>query len=209
MSGFLTAEQRARIAKKVTARREESKAALEWALNNNVCSEGRTADYILACSPDPILVDHGTDAESQNANIERVEEFTAVFPDDTLAKSNGGLTSVKDFNPAVKQAKESNGDCFASSQGSECMDNCKQNDFCKAFPLQFCHGCSGPKDQRSRTINLKDHLQPVINLSQPRFYFSVCVQSYSEADDGRKCNMAFEIQRSCHQQIQTAHTDRC
>jgi hypothetical protein len=170
MSGFFTAEQRARIAKKVIVRREECKIALEWALTNNIYSERLTADEILASLPDPILVDHGIDVESRDANIERVEEFTVVFPDNTLSELNGGLASNDDFSRVVQRVKESNGDYFVLSQGSDYIDDYKDNNFSKAFPFQFCYGYGGPKDQRSRTINLEDYLQHIINLSQPRFH---------------------------------------
>jgi uncharacterized protein YlzI (FlbEa/FlbD family) len=112
MSGFFTSAQRAKITKKVTVRREECKIALEWAIKNNIYSEGVTADDILASLPDPILIDHSTEVESRDANIERVEEFTVVFPDNTLTELNGGQTSVEDFEDVVKRVKESNGDYF-------------------------------------------------------------------------------------------------
>ncbi len=68
MSVFFTSAQRAKIAKKVTVRREECKTALVWAIKNNIYAEGVTADDILASSPDPVLIDHSTEVESRDPN---------------------------------------------------------------------------------------------------------------------------------------------
>jgi hypothetical protein len=163
MTGIVASAQRARIAKKGTAPREACETASDWAFKNNIHFEGCTADDILVSSPpDSLLIDHGSaEVMPRDANVERVTEFTVAFPDDALTESKGGQRFVKDFKNFVEQAKESNGDCSVLNQGDECMNDCKENNFGKAFPFQFCHGCGGPKDQRSQIIKSDDCLKHV------------------------------------------------
>jgi hypothetical protein len=117
----------------------------------------------LASLPDSLLIDHGSAEvlESREANVERVKEFTVAFPDDALTESKGGHRFAKDFEKVVKQAKESNGDCFVSSQGNECMNDCKGSNFSNAFPFQLRCGHRGPKRQRSQIIKSDDCLKHV------------------------------------------------
>ena len=169
MSGRFTKEAKARTMKKNSLRRREAKAAFDWMNKNNGHFVSQSIGENFENLPDPILVDSSEETETSVDNIEEVDEFTVVFPDNTLGELNGGQKNSDEYKRMVSKVKDSNGDFFVMSGGTEYLKDFKGNNLSKAFPLQFPYGLGGPKDARNRPINSLDYLTHVINLSQPRF----------------------------------------
>jgi hypothetical protein len=98
--------------------------------------------------PDPILVD-ASEVTEQSAvdNVEEVDEFTVVFPDNALGELNGGQKNSEECKRMVSKIQDSNGDSFVLSGGAECLKDFKGNYLSKAFPLQFPYGLGGPRTQ--------------------------------------------------------------
>lgn len=169
MSGRFTKEAKARTMKKNSLRRLEAKAAFDWMNKNNSHFVSQYIGENFDNLPDPLLVDTSEEAEPTADNIEEVDEFTVVFPDNTLGELNGGQKNSDEYKRMVSKVQDSNGDFFVLSGGTEYLKDFKGNNLSKAFPLQFPYGLGGPSDTRNRPINSLDYLTHVINLSQSRF----------------------------------------
>jgi hypothetical protein len=169
MSGQFTKEARARTMKKLSLRREEARTAFNWMNENNAHFVKENIGQDFDNLPDPILVDTSEEVEDRGDNIQEVDEFTVAFPDNTLEDLNGGQQNIEEYKKVVKKVKDSNGDFFVLSAGSEYLRDFRDNNLSKAFPMQFSYGLGGPSDKRRRFVDLSDYLSHIINLSQPRF----------------------------------------
>ncbi len=169
MSGQFTKEARARTMKKHSLRREEARVAFNWMNKNNAHFVNENIGQHFDNLPDPILVDTSEEVEDRGDNIQEVDEFTVAFPDNTLEDLNGGQRNIEEYKNVVKKVKDSNGDFFVLSAGSEYLRDFRDNTLSKAFPMQFSYGLGGPSDKRRRFVDLSDYLRHIINLSQPRF----------------------------------------
>jgi hypothetical protein len=85
VSGRFAKEAKARTMKKNSLRRGEAKAALDWMNQNNCHFINQCTNEDFDNLPDPILTDTSEVTEQSAVdNIEEADEFTVVFPDNTL-----------------------------------------------------------------------------------------------------------------------------
>jgi hypothetical protein len=157
MSGQFTKEARARTMKKHSLRREQARVAFNWMNKNNAHFVKENIGQHFDNLPDPILVDTSEEVEDRGDNIQEVDEFTVAFPDNTLEDLNGGQRNIEEYKNVVKKVKDSNGDFFVLSAGSEYLRDFRDNNLSKAFPMQFSYGLGGPSDKRRRFVDLSDY----------------------------------------------------
>ena len=79
---------------------------MNWLIKNNhyytESFEYKTID--INDLPEPIIFDNSEPMESQDNNIEFQEEFTVVFPDNSLDTVIGGLGTVTEFKKVVQKS---------------------------------------------------------------------------------------------------------
>ena len=112
--------------------------------------------------------------------------MSMVFPDDNLDETTGGFETVDDFKEVISEINKGNTVVTLTSRASQYVyANCEDN-FAKAFPLQFPYGIGGPNEMRQngddemKRVDFVKYIQHVNNLSNLNFHTQLfCVFSWN------------------------------
>ena len=179
LSGPMTAEQKKKIALKMTVRRDKCLLAIQHQIANNSLTKEDFAGFDFDNIPQPIIIDKSKEwiGEEIDSNVEMTEEYTILFPDTTLDQTYGGYATINDFKKVLDEVNQGSSShfCLHSKSKDYVNDYCDDN-IVRAFPKAFPYGRGGPNEKRFDNdnkpikITLDKYLEHINRLSNPNFH---------------------------------------
>ena len=95
------------------------------------------------------IVDESDEVDSENENVELIEDSKSVFPQRDMSEQNCGLESIKSFMEVVDKVCESGINMGIISRSlDEIVPDYKDDNILKALPKVYPYGFGGKNDTR-------------------------------------------------------------
>ena len=178
--GKMTPQQRAIARKKNVIRPDKVKKALEFLLQHNRYWKETNLNVheVAQTLTNPEIVDHSSEVEEMNRNVETSESIKVFFPDGSMDTIKGGQNNMKEYKELVQKAKlsginiEVNFDLIR-----EATREYQDNNFANSCLLQFPFGYGGLQEERkdkdgiiTDNVDHRKYIQHLSRLSQPQFH---------------------------------------
>ena len=178
-TGAMTESQLKKARERTTIRTAKVIAAAEWLCKNH----SRWKDVDLnelrksLSEKTPVVYDRSHEVESENANIEREEQFTCYYPDSATNTINGGFEKPESFKEYVEDMAKRGFDVeFEANLQKSFVTDGDAEVLMDACLLQFPYGIGHMNERRklpdgswTTKSDLIEYLQHLSRLSQPVF----------------------------------------